>query len=84
MYIETTGTFRQAFEEFAIYTDTNIMGESGSFWLDTNSDLQINTKAFDSMNDKKITIKGMVDTTNKGHLNSYLAVIGKIYYWAAE
>jgi hypothetical protein len=36
-YIETSGRFYQAFEEFAIYKDKNILtGEAEGFWLGTD------------------------------------------------
>ena len=84
-YIETTGKFYQGFEEFAIYTDRNILtGESKQFWLGTDKDLNIDNASFDKMNGKLVTIKGIVDTTSKGHLSSYLATISKIYYWQKQ
>ena len=84
-YIETTGKFYQGFEEFAIYTDKNILtGESKQFWLGTDKDLHIDNASFNKMNGKLVTIKGIVDTTSKGHLSSYLATISKIYYWQKQ
>jgi hypothetical protein len=84
-FIETTGRFYQAFEEFAIYTDKNLVtGEAKGFWLGTDKDLIIDNSSFDKMNGKRVTIKGLVDTTRKGHLNSYLATISKIYFWQQQ
>ena len=84
-YIETTGKFYQGFEEFAIYTDKNLFtGTSKQFWLGTNRDLNIDNISFDKMNGKRITIKGIIDTTSKGHLSSYLATIDKIYFWEEQ
>ena len=81
-YIETTGRFYQAFEEFAVYTDKNILtGEADGFWLGTDPDLNIDNASLDKMNGKRVTIKGKIDTTHKGHLSSYLATIDRIYYW---
>lgn len=81
-YIETTGRFYQAFEEFAIYTDKNILtGEADGFWLSTDQELNIDNASFDKMNGKRVTIKGKIDTTHKGHLSSYLATIDRIYFW---
>jgi hypothetical protein len=81
-YIETSGYFYQAFEEFAIYTDKNILtDEAGGFWLGTDRELNIDNASFDKMNGKQVTIKGRVDTTQKGHLSLYLATIDKIYFW---
>ena len=84
-YIETTGKFYQGFEEFAIYTEKNLLtGESQQFWLGTDKDLNIDNPSFDKMNGKSVTIKGIIDTTDRGHLNSYLATITKIYFWQQQ
>lgn len=84
-YIETTGKFYQGFEEFAIYTDKSLLtGESKQFWLGTDKDLNIDNISFDKMNGKRITIKGVINTTSKGHLSSYLATITKIYFWKEQ
>jgi len=81
-YIETSGHFYQAFEEFAIYKGKNILtGEVGSFWLDTDQELNIDSASFDKMNGKRVTVKGRIDTTQKGHFSSYLATIDRIYFW---
>lgn len=80
--IETTGRFCQAFEEFAIYTDNSIFtSDAEGFWLGTNRQLNIDNASFDKMNGKRVTIKGRIDTTKKGHLASYLATIDSIYFW---
>lgn len=84
-YIETTGKFHVAFEEFAIYGDKNLIsGEAKAFWLDTDEDLNIDYSSFDKMNSKRVTIKGLIDTTDKGHLSSYLATISRIYFWQEQ
>jgi hypothetical protein len=84
-YIETTGNFYEAFEEFAIYTDKNLLtGAVQGFWLDTDKDLSIDNTSFDKMNGKSVTIKGMIDTAHKGHLSSYLATVSRIYYWQQQ
>ena len=84
-YIETTGKFYQGFEEFAIYTDKSLLtGESKQFWLGIDKELNIDNASFDKMNGKRVTIKGIIDTTDKGHLSSYLATISKIYFWKEQ
>ena len=81
-YIETTGRFYQTFEEFAIYTNKNFWtGERQGFWLNPAQDLKISNQSLEKMNGKRITIKGFIDTTSKGHLSSYLATIRRIYFW---
>ena len=84
-YIETAGKFRQGFEEFAIYSDKSLSnGEAQGFWLDTDKDLNLDNSSFDKMNGKRVTIKGIIDTTHKGHLSSYLATITRIYFWQEQ
>jgi len=81
-YIETTGQFNQAFEEFAIYTNYTFSSDKRKgFWLDTDRELKIANADFEKMNGKTITIKGIIDTTSKGHLGQYLATIRRIYFW---
>ena len=81
-YIETTGRFYRSFEDFAIYTDENIFtGDADGFWLSTDRGLNIDNASFEKMDGKRVTIKGKIDTTHKGHLNSYLATIDRIYFW---
>jgi hypothetical protein len=84
-YIETAGTFYCGFEDFGIYTDKNLFtGETKQFWLATDKELNIDNVSLDKMNGKRVIIKGIIDTTQKGHLNSYLATISKIYYWEEQ
>ncbi len=81
-YIETKGRFHSAFEEFAIYTNKNIFtGEADGFWLEPNEALKIDNLDFDKINGKLVTLKGRIDTTDKGHLSSYFATIKEIYFW---
>ncbi len=81
-YIETVGRFHSGFEEFAIYTNKNILtGEANGFWLEFNEKLIIDDPSFEIMNGKLVTIKGRVNTLHKGHLSGYLAAIRGIYFW---
>src|SRR5688500_18212875 len=81
-YVETTGRFYAAFEQFAIYPKQKLRtrNEKG-FWLNLDSDLYIDDKSFGKMQGKRVTIKGRIDTTHKGHLSYYLATIEKTYFW---
>jgi hypothetical protein len=80
-YIETTGQFFQAFEEFAIYTPKPFFGVRKGFWLESDMDLAYDSLFFAKANGSKVTIKGIVDTTRKGHLSMYLGTIRRIYFW---
>ena len=79
-YIETSGIFYSAFEQFAILTKKR-SGGSRAIWLDTNRDLKINSDLFEKMNGNTIHIKGRIDTTRTGHMGQYLATIEEIYFW---
>ena len=84
-YVETTGRFYQGFERFAIYTSKNIFtGEADGFWLIIDTDLNIDKASLKKMYGKTVTIKGKIDTTEKGHLNAYLATIRRIYFWQQQ
>ena len=84
-YIETTGTFQHGFEEFAIYPDTTLFtGPSKGFWLDINRDLNLDRSYFEKIDGKRVRIKGIIDTTSKGHMGSYWATIDKIYFWEEQ
>jgi|GEM_PF-6146032 len=84
-YIETTGTYYGGFEDFALYTNKNwITREAKAFWLNLHYDLHIDHASYTKMSGRRITVKGLMDTTSQGHLNSYLATITHIYYWKAE
>jgi hypothetical protein len=80
-YIETTGQFYQAFEEFAIYGSKPFFGERKGFWLESDMALPYDSLFFAEANGNRIRIKGIVDTSSKGHLSSYLATIQRIYCW---
>ena len=81
LYIETKGQFYQGFEEFAIYTPKPFFGERKGFWLESDMALSYDSLFFANANGRKVTIKGVVDTTSKGHLSMYLATIRRIYFW---
>jgi hypothetical protein len=80
-YIETTGQFFEAFEQFSISAHKPLIGPRKSFWLDNDINLSYDQNFFKKINRKTITIKGIMDTTSKGHLSMYLATIRGIYFW---
>jgi hypothetical protein len=80
-YIETTGQFFQAFEQFSISAHKPLFGSRKSFWLDNDLNLSYDQSFFQKINGKTVTIKGVMDTTSKGHLSMYLATIRRIYFW---
>jgi hypothetical protein len=81
-YIETVGRFYGGFEEFAIYTKpTFFTGERYGFWLDLNNRLNIEEESLIKMSGHQVHLKGILDTTDHGHLGGYLGTIKKIYFW---
>jgi hypothetical protein len=81
-YIETEGNFFSGFEQFSIYTDKELSSSySNGFWLNINNDIQFDYEHLSQIQGKKIKIKGIVDTTQRGHLSMYLATITNIYFW---
>ena len=84
-YIDTKGLFGQAFEHFGICPDTfEPSKHPGCFWLDLNPELKLGHDDLEKMNGKIIRLKGILDTTHKGHLNSYLGTIRGIYFWEQQ
>jgi hypothetical protein len=81
-YIETSGEFHYAFEDFSIADpNANLRYVSASFWLNTNEKLNVLNSHYNKAQNKRIRIKGRIDTSSKGHLSSYLATITDIYYF---
>lgn len=80
-YIETSGQFFQAFEQFSISAHKPLFGYRKSFWLDNDMSLSYDQSFFKKINGEIVTIKGVMDTTSKGHLSMYLATIRRIYFW---
>ena len=74
-YIETAGIFYAEFENVSICGDG-----SNCFWLDYNDTLIKNYDSLRKISIRKIIIKGLIDTSRKGHMGSYLATISNIYY----
>jgi hypothetical protein len=84
-YIETEGRFYEGFEKFAIYPEKYIFSNAPKgFWLMLDSGFVSDRKYFTKMNGRRIRIKGIIDTTDKGHLGLYYATIRRIYYWEQQ
>lgn len=81
-YVEISGKLSYSFEDVNIYTENWLTGmREHAFWLEEDSRLGINDSLLHTMETRAITIRGLVDTTSKGHLGAYLATIRNIYYW---
>ena len=77
-YIETEGILYWEFENVALCDSRG--RSSKCFWLDFDRNLKINDSLLTLSSAKEIVLKGIIDTSSKGHLGSYLATIGNIYY----
>ncbi|MEP7256153.1 MAG: hypothetical protein ABI666_10295 [Ferruginibacter sp.] len=79
--IETEGILHIGFEEFTISPNKDFFSKySDAFWLNTNQKLNIDYDYLQKASGRRIRIKGVVDTSRKGHLSSYLATIDHIYF----
>ncbi|MBK7308689.1 MAG: hypothetical protein IPO01_17230 [Chitinophagaceae bacterium] len=83
-FIETEGKFKYRYEKISISSNPAFDNCEVFFWLDINNSNLPFQQGFDKMSGKHIRIKGMVDTTHQGHLNSYPAAITKIYFWEVK
>ena len=83
-FVETSGRYCLSDENFSISTERDSLTEKVKrFWLDVDPRLRV-TKSVSKMNGKKIRVKGIVDTTSRGHMNLYLATISRIYFWELQ
>jgi hypothetical protein len=74
--IETKGTVFIEFENVAICTPKKLFsGERNCFWLDVDSDSNLDYNVLDKRSGQKLVVTGVVDTTSKGHLSDYLATL---------
>ncbi len=81
-FVETSGRYYLSDENFSISTDIDTLtGKVKRFWLHVDHRLKMKSKSFDKMNGMKIKVKGIVDTTQRGHMKLYLATISRIYFW---
>jgi hypothetical protein len=84
-YVDVKGHFGLEFEHFGICPDQqDSTHRLRCFWLSLDKNLNITQKDLDRMNGKMVRLKGLFDTTDKGHLNSYYGTISKIYFWEQQ
>jgi len=84
-YVDVKGLFSQEFEHFGICPEPAVKAEGlRCFWLNLNKDLNVTESDLQKMNFKVVRIKGLLDTTTKGHLSSYYGTIRQIYFWELQ
>lgn len=81
--IETSGYYEWAIEKSALLLSKNKM--SKAVWIDFSSVLwgdSSSTKTlsllFDDIIDKKIKVKGVIDTSNHGHIGQYFFTLKEV------
>jgi hypothetical protein len=96
--VEVVGYYRFGSEESAIYKDRSSFEKhikSNAVWLTFDGSCLLgqdsarkflikSPKELSRITGKKITVLGVIDTTNTGHLNQYKATIGKICLFQYE
>jgi hypothetical protein len=82
IYIETEGIFYDEFENVSICINRG--RDIKCFWLRFNDSLLKDFSLLMKSSTKRVTLKGVVDTSSKGHLSSYLATIKNVYYFKEE
>nr|WP_294903321.1 hypothetical protein [uncultured Lacibacter sp.] len=79
--IETEGIVYCEFENVAICTKKKVFSnESDCFWLDFNRSLQINDTVMQRASGETFVLRGVIDTSSKGHLGYYLATLKDINF----
>lgn len=79
--IETEGIVYWEFENVAICTKRKLFSnERNCFWLDFNRSLQIDDSVMQWASGETFTLRGIIDTSSKGHLGYYLATLKDINF----
>jgi hypothetical protein len=74
-YIETVGILWNQFENVSICSNGG-----GCFWIGFHPQLDYNSIDSLKLSGKWVRIKGLIDTSHRGHLGMYLAAIKNIYF----
>ena len=77
--VETEGIFNYSFEDISICTVKST--DLKCFWVDFSQKLNEETyMLLRKVSGQRLRIKGTIDTSDKGHLGSYLATLKDVYY----
>ena len=78
--VETEGILGWNFENTSICPRRIFFSEKGMncFWLDFDRNFQLNDSVMRNGSGKIFVLRGVVDTSHKGHMGSYLATIKDI------
>lgn len=81
-YIQVRGRFAFNFEDVALY-DPRLFSSNGlGFWLNFDGAIinNKNEEILKKLSGKEVIIKGQVNSSDKGHLNRYVAAIDNVYF----
>jgi hypothetical protein len=93
-YIEVSGTYEEDKELSALYNDSLFVDHSSknALWVDFSQEcplyltgthkglFEYNDGKFTQLDNKTITVRGVIDTHNKGHLKKYRATIERVSF----
>jgi len=93
-YVEVTGTYREAKEQSALFNDSLFVDHSNgrAIWINFSQDcplylkgthtglFEYNDGQFTQINNRRVTLRGRVDATDKGHLGSYRGSIDRVSF----
>ncbi|RYE56159.1 MAG: hypothetical protein EOP48_08645 [Sphingobacteriales bacterium] len=83
-YVETSGIYYANFEQSALFQHRMESNSKRAFWVDFSSDFNLSDSAWQALSNKrgtKVTLKGKIDTTSRGHLSQYSATLRNTYYF---
>jgi hypothetical protein len=93
-YIEVSGKYKEGFEQSALFNDSLFTSHDlkDALWVDFSQDCPLylpgthiglftyNDGQFTQMNKRKVTIRGVVDASDKGHLAQYRGTIDRVSF----
>ncbi|AYL96887.1 hypothetical protein [Mucilaginibacter celer] len=93
-YIEVSGKYKEGFEQSALFNGGFFSDHSNAkaLWVDFSQDCPLyipgthiglftyNNGQFTQINNRPVTIRGIVDVNDKGHLNQYRATIDRVSF----
>ncbi|MEO3404682.1 hypothetical protein AAFN85_12320 [Mucilaginibacter sp. CAU 1740] len=93
-YIEVSGKYQEGFEQSALYNGKLFADHSNqnALWIDFSQDCPLyiagthiglftyNNGQFTQIKNQPVTIRGIVDIKDKGHLNQYRATLDRVSF----
>ncbi|SCW61059.1 hypothetical protein [Mucilaginibacter sp. NFR10] len=93
-YVEVSGKYKEGNEQSALFNDSLFSSHAlhNAIWVDFSQDCPLylpgthiglftyNDGQFIGMNKRKVTIRGVVDASDKGHLKQYRGTIDRVSF----